>query len=274
MTPPVPQLHLHRFGQGPQPALLLHCALGHGGAWAALAEALSDRWAAVAPDLPGHGQSPGWDGSGDLHDLTTRLAAPLLGPAPADLAGHSFGGTVALRLALEHPGRVRRLILIEPVFFAAARAEGAAALAAHDAGRAALAGALAAGDPEAAARGFLAVWGAGSPFDALPEGARRAIAARMALIRAAEPALEDDRNGLLAPGRLEGLRLPVLLVEGSASPPVIGAVNAALVRRIPGARRAVVPGAGHMAPLTHPAATAAAIRAFLDAADAAEAGRP
>lgn len=263
MTLVAAALHVRRFGAGPQPALLLHCALAHGGAWAGVAEALADLWTAEAADLPGHGASPPWTGAGDLHDHATAAAAALLGPAPVDLAGHSFGGTVALRLALEHPGRVRRLILIEPVLFAAARADGAAAIAGHDAVRAEMAAALARGDGPAAARAFLGQWGAGPAFDDLPEGQRRYILARLPFVLAAEPALEGDRARLLAPGRLEALAVPVLLLEGAESPPMVAAINAALARRIPGVRRVAIPGAGHMLPVTHAAETAAAIRAFL-----------
>jgi lipase len=42
---------------------------------------------------------------------------------PVDVIGHSFGGTVALRLAVERPDLVRSLVLIEPVFVAALLAD-------------------------------------------------------------------------------------------------------------------------------------------------------
>lgn len=50
-----------------------------------------------------------------------RIARAALG-APVDVIGHSFGATVALRLALERPELVRSLVLVEPVLFAAAKA--------------------------------------------------------------------------------------------------------------------------------------------------------
>jgi pimeloyl-ACP methyl ester carboxylesterase len=44
---------------------------------------------------------------------------------------------------------------------------------------------------------------------------------------------------------------------------VIAAISAGLERRLPAARRETIPGAGHMGPITHPDAVAAAIRAHL-----------
>jgi lipase len=60
--------------------------------------------------------------------------------------------------------------------------------------------------------------------------------------------------------------VPVLLVEGADSPPVIDAVQAALAARLPQAARMIVPGAGHMVPITHPDLVARAVQAHLDAA--------
>ncbi len=226
---------------------------------------LGRRWSAVAPDLPGHGRSPDWDGVTDFGDAALALALPLLAPGPTDVVGHSFGGAVALRIALDHPGRTRRLILIEPVLFAAARRDGAAALAGHDAHMAGVRAALAAGDRAGALARFFATWGAGGTVADLPDHQRRYLEERIHLIAAGGPTLEDDVHALFAPGRLEGLGVPVLLVEGGASPPVIAAIGRHLARRIPGLRRVVVPGAGHMLPITHAGAVAARIAAFLDA---------
>jgi lipase len=85
--------------------------------------ALGDIATLHAFDLPCHGASGDWDGQGDIHDTATDMALTVLddiGAQPIDLLGHSFGATVALRLAIEHPERIRSLIMYEPVFFAAA----------------------------------------------------------------------------------------------------------------------------------------------------------
>ena len=76
----------------------------------------------------------------------------------------------------------------------------------------------------------------------------------------------EDSAGLLLSGALTRLAMPVLVLEGAetaARHPVMRVICKGLAARIPGARHALVAGAGHMAPLTHPEATAALIRDHL-----------
>ena len=218
----------------------------------------------TAMDLPGHGRSPPRDPARDFHDQATAMARSVM-PAGAHLIGHSFGATVALRLALEG-AEVASLTLIEPVLFAAAREAGAPAYRDHIAAFGPVEAAFRAGAREEAARLFSALWGAGQAWEAVPEAARAYQAERIDLIFAGTPALEDDAAGLLEPGRLEGLDVPVLLVEGGGSPGVVAATQGRLAERLPDARRVVVEGAAHMAPLTHPDAVAAAVREHVGAA--------
>lgn len=258
-------LHCHRFGTGPRPVVALHCSLAHGGAWSALAARLAGV-RIIAPDLPGHGASPAWDGQGSYPDQVTRVVAALLteiAPAgPPDLIGHSFGATVALRLALERPELVRSLVLIEPVLFAAARANQPQVFADHMARAAPFRAAFAAGDLQTAARLFHAEWGQGSP-ETLPARQWDGIVQRIGLVVAQDAVLTEDGAGLLGHQRLEGLGLPVLLLEGTGSPPVIGAIGRELARRLPMARRTRIDGATHMLPFTHPDAVSAAVAAHL-----------
>ena len=65
---------------------------------------------------------------------------------------------------------------------------------------------------------------------------------------------------LLKEGRLEGLDIPVTLVEGDQSHPAMTQIIDALGRRIPEAEGIIVPGAGHMVPITDPVAVAEAVR--------------
>jgi lipase len=249
-----------------RPVLALHCSLAHSGAWSGLVDRLSGV-TVTALDQPGHGRAMDWDGREDIHGLTTRLslawAERLAADGPIDLFGHSFGATVALRIALERPDLVRSLMLVEPVLFAAAKAD--PAFAPFRAEHETVARLLADGQTEAAAALFHAGWGTGEPFAALPERQRTYIAARIHHIAAQNPVLLDDAAGLLRPGRLEALRVPVLMVEGGDSPAIIDAVQRSLIVRMPHATRLIVPGAGHMVPITHPHIVARAVQMHLDA---------
>lgn len=247
-----------------RPVLALHCSLAHGGAWTGLAERL-EGVTLTAPDLPGHGSSADWDGVQDYHALTTSVAIALaekLGQGqPIDVLGHSFGGSVALRLALERPDLVRTLLLAEPVVFMAAKGspEWDGLRQVHDR----IDAAFAAGDPAGAAAIFHGLWGAGAPLDRLPERARDYIVGRIGLVGAIDAVVMRDAPGLLAPGRLEALSVPVLLAGGSDSPPVAGAVLRALAARLPQARQITVEGAGHMFPITHAGVLAPEVQALL-----------
>lgn len=244
---------------------MAHCSLAHSGEWGAVATALGDLATLTALDLPSHGSSGEWtQAMGDYHRVATdvaialaeRLAAEAGGPI--DLIGHSLGATVLLRLALERPDLVRSLSLVEPVLFAAACGPGNRAPENRI-----FADVWVTGDRLAAARTFMEVWGAGTAWSDLPARQQRYILDRIHIIPATDPALSDDQAGVLKPGRLEGLRVPVLFIEGGASARVARDVIAVLAARIPGARVLRVEEAGHMVPVTHPAVVADAIRAHL-----------
>ena len=231
---------------------MIHCMLGRHESLLGLAGLLPDARATLF-DLPGHGRSPDWDGVADYHALSTAMAADAAVPG-SHVIGHSFGATVALRLAVERPDLVARLTLIEPVFFAAAR--GTPEHAAHARALVPFVAAMQAGDREAAARAFHGIWGAGA-WDALKPRARDEAVARIALVAAGAPVIEHDAAGLLP--RLGAVTMPVTLISGAQSPPVIGAVHAALAQAMPQARRVVIAGAGHMVPVTHAVEVAAVI---------------
>ncbi|UWQ95040.1 alpha/beta hydrolase [Rhodobacteraceae bacterium M385] len=246
-------MSVKHWGSGPETALLLHCTLAQGGAWGPMARHLRDRFTMIAPDLLSHGNGPTHDASRDFHEQATAEAATHLPQTPTHLIGHSFGATIALRLALDHPARVKSLTLIEPVLFCAATGPGRAA---HDALTADIPSHLAYGDKSAAARIFLSLWGA-EPFDAMAPALQSYVTDRIWIPAACEPALTSDTANLLP--RLSRLQTPTLLLQGDRSPPVIAEILTRLAKDIPHARRQIIPNAAHMAPLTHPQATAAAI---------------
>ena len=249
------QTLLRRLGKGPRHVLALHCALAHGGAWNAMATALGDDFTLWAPDLPGHGLSAHWPEGRTQHDAATLIAieiAERIGKGQAiDVLGHSFGGTVAVRLQQTRPDLVRTLTLFEPVLFGITR--GVASAAAEDwrAKDKVFVDLYQSGKTEEAAQFFHSLWGNGTPLSDLPEHSQRYIIDRIGVIPAAADAITHDAYGLVAKGKVEAMNLPVLMMHGELSPPVMHTITELMAARLPNVKTATIQGAGHMLPLSH-----------------------
>lgn len=80
-------------------------------------DALAEQFRVIVPDMPGYGRSTkGVDGSDPFGYLADHIAGMLdqLGIGRAHLVGNSYGGACALRLALDTPHRVDKLVLMGP----------------------------------------------------------------------------------------------------------------------------------------------------------------
>ena len=99
-------------GEG-EPLVLVHGLGGAASNWLALAPLLRAGRRLVVPELPGHGGSDPLPGTPDLDAYADSLGALVerVGASPAAFVGHSFGGAVALRLAIRRPELVRALVL-------------------------------------------------------------------------------------------------------------------------------------------------------------------
>jgi pimeloyl-ACP methyl ester carboxylesterase len=102
---------------GATPLVLLHGGGATATAWAGVARELSGRFRVFAPDQPG---SPGRSTVERRFRSTTELTAwvrelvEALGVGPVRLVGHSSGAHLALSCALERPGTVTSLVLVDP----------------------------------------------------------------------------------------------------------------------------------------------------------------
>lgn len=255
------ETHWREMGQGPRPVLAIHCALAHGGAFEGLAAEIGDLATIRAFDLPGHGGSADWDGVTPYQDAACAMARDLMQDGPVHLLGHSFGATVALRLAVEAPERVASLTLIETVFFSIVRADAPETIEGDGNSRPFLK-ALEKGDLETAARVFHGEWGDGRTWDQMSDRQRAGLTRRMPLIGAVQSSNNGDPGGMLGERKLERLPVPTLLIEGAESPAHMAVIHSGLERRIPDTVRAVIPGASHMAPITHPTEVGAVVRRF------------
>lgn len=108
---------------GLPPLVLLHGLMVTSYSFRDVAAALAQSRRVIVVDLPGCGESdrpdPGVAGEYAVPWHADRLAE-LLGALElpkVDLLGHSFGGTLALCFAADHPELLRRLVLVDPVAF-------------------------------------------------------------------------------------------------------------------------------------------------------------
>jgi pimeloyl-ACP methyl ester carboxylesterase len=254
--------HVLRAGAGQRRALFIHCSLAHSGAWLGVMSALLDKLSMTAFDRPGHGRSGPWLG-GDaaaLHAKTTEIAGSLI-QKRADVIGHSWGATVALRLAMEWPEHVRSVVLIEPVLYALIKDQPGYAMVRGLNER--LADLVARGERMEAARLFHEVTNAGQPFDALSPDRQARLAAQIDIVPMESPANTVDAGGVFTRERLAKIKQPVLLLESAHPPQGLRDVHEVICAAIPQAQRVVIAGAGHMAPVTHPENVAGEIAAFL-----------
>jgi pimeloyl-ACP methyl ester carboxylesterase len=104
-------------GESDIPVVLLHGLSNSPWIWARVGHLLAPEWSVVAPPLRGHGTD---DAPGSGYSLARSTADVLEALSSLDieqchLAGHSWGGKVAMHFAAHHPHRVRSLILADPV---------------------------------------------------------------------------------------------------------------------------------------------------------------
>jgi pimeloyl-ACP methyl ester carboxylesterase len=113
-------LRHHLLVQGDEdglPVLLLHGSFGSSRWWLPFLEILPSEVHIVAPDLRGCGRSDkpdsGYGISEQADDIWKLITA--LGWSDFDLVGHSTGGAIAAEFALEHPGALHSLVLVDSV---------------------------------------------------------------------------------------------------------------------------------------------------------------
>jgi pimeloyl-ACP methyl ester carboxylesterase len=111
------QMYYEIHGVG-RPTLLLHGAYGATGLWGDLLPGLAAGRQIIAVDLQGHGRTADIDRPIRYEPMADDCAALLdhLGIEQADVVAYSLGAATGLRLAMRHPGRVRRQALASASF--------------------------------------------------------------------------------------------------------------------------------------------------------------
>lgn len=237
---------------GRETIILLHSSAASARQWDALAERLRPTFDVHAVDLHGHGGQAAWRGERamSVHD-DAALVLPIIESAGrAHLIGHSYGGAVALHLAAARPSLVRSLAVYEPVLFrllADHEPLGAAARQAFDLAET-MRALMADGRAAAAAERFIDYWSGASAWARMGPERQRAVASRMAAVVQHFDTLYAEA---LPAARLAGLTMPMLCLSGDRSTAAALHIAALLRALLPGAQHEVLPGLGHMGPITH-----------------------
>ncbi len=262
------RFHYLHWGQSGPTVVLVHGTGFHAYVWKPIAENLGRDCQVVALDQRGHGDSAkpesgyGWEVfAADLHAFLVAL-----GGEAVDAIGHSGGATAIARCAAQHPGTVRRAVLIDPILFPKPNA-----------------GTVVQNPMAQRARKRRMVWDSRSsmfesyqrrpPFNTWREEVLWAYVEEGTFLRT------DGHVELKCPGTIEAqifdhaptsdgfsvlprLDIPVLLLRGAASDafPAAGAEQALAL--LPHARLTVIPDTTHFVPMERPEAVAQAAREF------------
>lgn len=221
--------------------LLLHAGLADSRSWGPQVEAL--RGAGhdpVAPDLPGYGTEPLRPGRISYVD---HAAALLDGPAA--VVGCSFGGRIALELAVVRPDLAERLVLVNPALPGWEWSDAVRRAHAEEDE------ALDRGDIPAAAEANLFWLGPSAPED-VRDLVRTMAARNFELVLPVYEQVESVPVDPPASERLADVAAPTLIVTGTEDVSDMEEIAAILEAGIPSARRETIDGAGHLPSLERP----------------------
>ena len=161
----------------------------------------------------------------------------------ADVVASSYGAVIALMAAGNHPARVRRLVLVEPVAFSllVAGSPEAVAAARLDVARRQLLD----GESEPSMRTFLSVLIGPAAFDLMPESTRAMLRDNLPELTAEARAPLVTTSPRYTCEDLGRVTAPTLLVDGGASAPFLKAMTRAVGACLPQVEMQTVPGASH-----------------------------
>ncbi|MYU02216.1 MULTISPECIES: alpha/beta hydrolase [unclassified Streptomyces] len=219
--------------------------------WEPVAAALTDRFAVLTPDLPGHGTRPPAPPGVTLTDLAVGVADAI--PVGSHLVGFSLGALVAQHLALHRPELVTTLTSVSSVCMRTEQE------------RTSVLDRLATArmDFEASTAASLKRWYDGT--DVPPS----LVEHTMDVLRANDPdsflhcyEVFATADAELAP-RLGEITQPSLALTGADDPGSTPDMTRRLAAALPDCRAVIVPGARHMLPVQDPGALADALTTFI-----------
>lgn len=254
--------------------IAFHCSGANATQWRPLTAEIGDEFDVVAPEHIGCQSRGNWHGQTAFSlaseaKPTVELIDQL--SAPVHIVGHSYGGAVALHLAMLRPEMVASLSLYEPCAFYLLEQLGDKGRAARDEISAIanqVASFVSSGNYRAAAETFVEYWNGPGSWDAMHNKVQNA------LVNWTPKAPLDFHALFHEPATLAdmaNLNVPILIMRGQHAPLSTRTISVALSSILPSSRLEIVNGAGHMGPLTHSEAVSQLIADHIRASDAATA---
>ena len=257
------QIFYREVGQG-KPLLLLHGTGPGSSGWsnfAATAQAFADRYRVIVPDLPRYGQSSKVPITGPRLTVLSGYIATFLeaiGAERANIIGNSMGGQVAMKLALDRPQAVNRLVVIGspplgPSIMGPSPAESIRLIEGYYKGE---------GPSPDKMRQLLRslVYDATYVTDELVEARYQASIDPEVIAANAAPAWEKET----LEGQLERLETPILIVWGQDDRGAPLDVGLRMVRQLPNARLLLFSRCGHWAHVEHAAEFNRTVASFIE----------
>jgi pimeloyl-ACP methyl ester carboxylesterase len=241
------RIHYERSGSG-FPLLFIHAGIADSRMWEPQAKAWANHFDMIRPDLRGFGDSElppvPYSSREDLADLLDHL-----GVDRAHVVGCSMGGTAAIDLTLEHPGRVERLVLIAGGISGSNLGAADASLFSD------IEAADKAGDLDAVNRAEVRLWvdGPRRPEGSAPAAVRNLVLDMNARALKTDWASAEDR-AIDPPAitRLGDVKAPTLVIVGDEDLPHASANADVIISKVAGARRATIRDAAHLPSLERP----------------------
>ncbi|MFD2168342.1 alpha/beta fold hydrolase [Thalassotalea euphylliae] len=234
-------------GQGPA-IVFIHGSLSSSKQWFPLVQQLSSSFTCINVDILGYGSAEKiTEREGYNFDIEAKRINEAINEVVGEqgeyhLVGHSCGGAIALKLAVEAPNRVLSMTLYEPVAFHLLPDGSKEQAEANE-----FAQYVDTDDYYKAAEIFTNFWNADGFFTALPEKMQALMAADMPKVTLDFIGLMSESYSLIDVSKLSA---PSLMMSGQYSPHLSQYLAKNLVEALPNATEYQV-AAGHMAPISH-----------------------
>jgi len=241
---------IHVSGEGPA-VILLHSSLSSSKQWTVLVKRLQKNFTVINVDILGYGDVgydetmnslEGYRASDEIARIEKTLQHLGIENQAYHIVGHSFGGALGLKLAVEKPDKVLSLSLFEPVAFHLIEDNSEAKIILDDLFRK-----VAVDDLAMAAEAFMDYWNSKGVFKSLPKRVQKSVAHEMQKVHLDSIALMSESYG---PEDISKITAPAMIMKGSESPVLSSVLVDIVVNELSSVKQEVF-DVGHMGVISH-----------------------